>query len=95
MRVRRLNRYVEENRPWDLAKDPDQSGELDAVLYNLAEGLRVVTLVLHAYMPGTADRLLAALGEDGRELAAFGSRSGGQRVEKVPPLFPKIETAAA
>jgi methionyl-tRNA synthetase len=95
MRVRRLNRYVEENRPWDLAKDPGQAGRLDAVLYNLAEGLRVVTLVLHAYMPETADRLLAALGEDGRELAAFGSRGGGQQVEKVPPLFPKIETAAA
>ena len=86
---------MEENRPWDLAKDPEQAGRLDAVLYNLAEALRVVTLVLHAYMPETADRLLDALGEEGRELAAFGARGGGQRVEKVPPLFPKIETAAA
>ena len=46
-------------------------------------------------MPETADRLLDALGEDGRALAAFGSRGGGQAVEKLPPLFPKIETAAA
>jgi len=94
-RVRRLNRYVEETRPWDLAKEPDREDRLDQVLYSLAEGLRVITLLLHAYMPETGDRMLAALGEGDRALAGFGSRAGGQRVEKPPPLFPKIETAAA
>jgi methionyl-tRNA synthetase len=102
-RVRRLNRYVEENRPWDLAKqDGGEAAEvggggprLDSVLYNLAEGLRVVTLALHAYMPETADRLLSALAEEGRGLAPFGSRGGGQETERLEPLFPKIETAAA
>jgi methionyl-tRNA synthetase len=89
--VRRLNRYVEELRPWDLAKETERSGELDAALYNLAEGLRVTTLLLCPYMPAAADRLLGALGEDGRELAAFGSRGGGQRVGKLEPLFPKID----
>jgi methionyl-tRNA synthetase len=91
VRVRRLNRYVEETRPWDLAKDPGSSDRLDQVLYSLAEGVRVLTLLLYSYMPETADRLLATLGEDGRQLAAFGSRGGGQRTEKLPPLFPKIE----
>jgi methionyl-tRNA synthetase len=95
VRVRRLNRYVEETRPWDLAKDVDQAARLDVVLYSLAEGLRVVTLLLHAYMPESADRMLTALGEDRRELAEFGSRGGGQATQKLPPLFPKIETAAA
>jgi methionyl-tRNA synthetase len=89
--VRRLNRYVEESRPWDLAKDEARAGELDAVLYNLAEGLRVVTLLLHAYMPASTDKLLAALGEEGRELAEFGSRPGGAAVERIPALFPKLE----
>ena len=95
VRVRRLNRYVEETRPWDLAKDVDQAARLDVVLYSLAEGLRVVALLLHAYMPESGDRMLTALGEDRRELAAFGSRGGGQATQKLPPLFPKIETAAA
>jgi methionyl-tRNA synthetase len=94
-RVRRLNRYVEETRPWDLAKEDDQAERLDFVLYNLAEGIRVVTLLLYPYMPETADRLLGALGEEGRRLAPFGSRGGGQRIEKLPPLVPKIEAAAA
>jgi methionyl-tRNA synthetase len=94
-RVRRLNRYVEETRPWDLAKDEGEADRLDQVLYNLAEGLRVTTVLLSAYMPETGDRMLDALGVDRREITAFGSDGGGQSIEKLPPLFPKIETAAA
>jgi methionyl-tRNA synthetase len=90
--VRRLNRYVEETRPWDLAKDEADPERLDEVLYNLVEGLRVTTLLLAPYLPQTTEQLLAALAEDSRELAELGSRSGGQKVERVPPLFPKIES---
>jgi methionyl-tRNA synthetase len=92
--VRRLNRYVEETRPWELAKDEADPERLDEVLYNLAEGLRATTLLLVPYLPRTSERLLAALEEDSRALADFGSRPGGQRVERVPPLFPKIEAPA-
>jgi methionyl-tRNA synthetase len=93
-RVRRLNRYVEESRPWDLAKDEAESGRLDQVLYNLAEGIRVLALLLYPYMPETTARLRDALGEPGRELASFGSHPGGQRVERLPPLFPKIDATS-
>jgi methionyl-tRNA synthetase len=89
--VRRLNRFVEETRPWDLAKDEGATERLDQVLYSLAEGLRASTLLLYPYIPATAARLLAALGEDGLELAEFGSRGGGQTIDKLPPLFPKVE----
>jgi methionyl-tRNA synthetase len=91
--VRRLNQYVEESRPWDLAKEPESSEQLDRVLYSLTEGLRVTTLLLLPYVPETAEKLLNALGEDGRALAELGSRGGGQRVEKLAPLFPKLEAA--
>ncbi len=92
--VRRLNRYVEETRPWELARDEADPERLDEVLYNLAEGLRVTTLPLVPYLPQTSDRLLAALGEESRGLAELGSRPGGQAVKRVPPLFPKIEAPA-
>jgi methionyl-tRNA synthetase len=94
-RVRRLNRYVEETRPWDLAKEGGDEGRLDTVLYGLAEGLRVLALLLHAYMPQACGRLLEALAEDDRELASFGSRAGGQRIGELAPLFPKIEVTPA
>src|SRR4029077_4482782 len=66
--VRRLNRYVEETAPWVLAKDEADPARLDEVLYNLVEGLRVVTLLLIPYLPATAETLLAVLGEEGRGL---------------------------
>ena len=89
-RVRRLNRYVEENKPWELAKDESAAADLDRVLYNLAEGIRVLALTLHPYMPETSGRLLDALAEGNRELDAFGARRGGQRIERIEPLFPKL-----
>ena len=90
-RVRRLNAYVEETKPWELAKDESQADRLDHVLYNLAEGLRFLALLLHPYMPETSGRLLDALAEGNRELDAFGNRGGGARTERIEPLFPKLE----
>jgi methionyl-tRNA synthetase len=94
--VRRLNRYVEEQAPWTLAKQGDDA-RLEEVLYGLAEGLRVISVLLHPYMPDTTTRLLAALGQDDLSLdgATFGARPGGATIAKLPPLFPKVEPAQA
>ena len=54
-------------------------------------GVRVLALTLHPYMPETSGRLLDALAEGNRELDAFGARAGGQRVERIEPLFPKLD----
>jgi methionyl-tRNA synthetase len=91
-RVRRLNRYVEEQAPWQLAKDEGRANELDVVLRSLAEGVRAVTVLLHPYMPETTERLMGALGGGGFELeaAAFGAGAAGATVTRLdPPLFPK------
>src|SRR5918999_6426618 len=90
-RVRRLNRYVEERAPWQLAKDQEQAARLDTTLRSLAEGIRAVTVLLHPYMPETAAKLLEALNQPGLELegARFGARPGGGRVGTLAPLFPK------
>src|SRR6185503_17584278 len=61
-RVRRLNRYVEERAPWQLAKDESTADELSTTLRSLAEGLRAVTVLLTPYIPESAEKLLAALG---------------------------------
>jgi methionyl-tRNA synthetase len=88
--VRRLNRYVEEQAPWQLARDEERSADLDRVLRTLAEGLRVVTVVLSPWLPETATKLLAALGAE--DLSLAGAHLGAGRVERVTklePLFPK------
>jgi methionyl-tRNA synthetase len=93
-RVRRLNRYVEERAPWKLAKDPDASGELDVTLRSLADGLRVVTVLLHPYMPQATERLMDAMSVEGNRFAIaaarYGTDTAGTRVTALdPPLFPK------
>jgi methionyl-tRNA synthetase len=94
-RVRRLNRYVEEQAPWQLAKDPERAGDLDRVLRTLAEGLRVVSVLLHPYLPDATEKLLAALGAPDLSLAgaAYGApgqeRAASFQVQKLEPLFPK------
>jgi methionyl-tRNA synthetase len=89
-RVRRLNRYVQEQTPWELAKSEDRTGDLDRVLASLLEGLRVVTVLLSPYVPAAAEKLLAALGAPSLELSGARYGSGSIAVVgAIEPLFPK------
>ncbi|HZO08776.1 MAG TPA: class I tRNA ligase family protein, partial [Myxococcota bacterium] len=92
-RVKRLNRYVTEEEPWKLSKDEAQAERLDQVLYTLAEGLRVLSVLLHAFMPRSAERLLGALGREelGFENARLGAVGGGARLGELDQLFPRVE----
>jgi methionyl-tRNA synthetase len=92
--VRALNRHVEATAPWQLAKDDSRAGELDAVLYDLVDGLRAVAIALAAYLPGTAGRILDALGQpvvvawDG---VAYGRTRAALGIEPAEPLFPRVD----
>jgi methionyl-tRNA synthetase len=65
-----------------------------SVLYGTAEGLRVVSLLLHPFMPEKTATVLAAFGQDGFDLdrARFGAVGGGAEVGELQPLFPRIES---
>jgi methionyl-tRNA synthetase len=90
-RVRRLNRYVEERAPWQLARDLEATDRLDETLASLAEGLRAVSVLLHPYMPASVERLLDALGAPDTEYgrALFDERGSGAAIKALEPLFPK------
>ncbi len=89
-RVRRLNRYVEEQAPWQLAKDTERAADLDRVLRTLAEGLRVVSVLLHPYLPDATKKLLEALDAPDLSFSGAGFGEGEIRfVQKLEPLFPK------
>jgi methionyl-tRNA synthetase len=90
-RVRRLNRYVEERAPWQLAKDPGSAAALDEVLGSLHEGVRVLTVLMHPYMPSSTSRLLEALGSPAIEFerGQFAERASAATVSVLEPLFPK------
>ena len=90
LRVRRLNRYVEEQAPWTLAKDDARAADLDRVLRTLAEGVRTLAVLLWPWIPGSADKLLGALGRADTTYAnaAFGTHVP-DAVAELEPLFPK------
>jgi methionyl-tRNA synthetase len=90
-RVRRLNRYVEERAPWRLAPDPAAADALDRTLASLIEGIRVLSVLLHPYMPSSTTRLLEALGAPALHYSGtgFAARTPSARVRSLAPLFPK------
>jgi len=97
LRVRALNRFVTDTEPWQLSKDESKAAELDSVLYGLAEGLRVVSVLLHPWVPESAEKLLTALGREDRSLdiAGFGQVGGGASIGDLGQLFPKVEPPTA
>ena len=97
--VRRLNRLVEEEAPWKLAKDAAQASRLDAVLHGLAAGLRLVALAVYPVVPVTAVEILRRLGQAHGdadlllEKAVWGGLASAT-VGVAPPLFPRLEAGA-
>jgi len=97
--VRRLNRLVEEEAPWKLAKNEAQAGRLDAVLHGLAAGLRLVALAVYPVVPATAVEILRRLGQAHGdadlllEKAVWGGLTSAT-VGVAPPLFPRLEAGA-
>jgi methionyl-tRNA synthetase len=102
--VVRANRHVEDTRPWTLARDAraGDSGaarRLDTVLYELAEVCRLVAEGLRPFLPGTAERIAAALGQplavSWRDGLRWGGMRPGQRVSAPAPLFLRRDLATA
>ncbi len=60
--VRRANKYIDETMPWVLAKDEAQKPRLDNVLHNLAESIRIISMLIHPFMHTTSDEIRKQLG---------------------------------
>ena len=93
----RVNLYVEESAPWNLAKSEETQGELAAVLYNAAEACRILALFFAPFMPNTSAEVFRrlSLGEitdidDIKAASVWGQLPVGNEVEKGDPLFPRL-----
>lgn len=96
--VQQLNRYVDDQQPWVLAKDPAMARRLDAVLANLVVGLQIVSALLGPVMPGKMQVLQASFGLEKIDLAAtrrWDVPVGVQIPAEAPVLFPKANGLAA
>ena len=98
---KRINLYVTETEPWVLAKDDANKAKLNEVLYNTAEGVRALAVLLHPVMPETCEKLWLSLGAESTlgsinnqkigEVAKWGTLPKGSKVSKISPLFPRLE----
>jgi methionyl-tRNA synthetase len=96
--VSSLNQAIVQTEPWSLAKDPARKGELDAFLYRLLEGVRVIAVLASPVVPRAAARMFGMLGIEkeaerfGPADLAWGQLEPGAPLGTIEPLFPRVET---
>lgn len=94
--ISRANKYIDETAPWILAKDETKAARLQTVMYNLAETLRIVAILIAPFIPSTSPKIFTQLGlvvpeEFLLAEAVWGGIADGTKVQKGEPLYPRIE----
>ncbi len=96
--ISRMNKYVDVTAPWELAKKKSSRKQLEAVIYNLLEGLRVISGLIYPVMPGTSANMQKHLGMNPDEhyyrleiLKKWGIMKSGTKLPKSVTLFPRVD----
>jgi methionyl-tRNA synthetase len=95
--IARMNKYIDETMPWVLAKDEANKPRLAQVMYNLAEGLRIVSILIQPFMPETPEKIWQQLGLAGTgalswdSAKTWGAYPEGISVCKGDVIFPRID----
>lgn len=93
--ISRANKYIDETAPWVLAKDENKRGRLAAVIYGLAESLRIISVLLSPFLPETAERIRGCFKTDGGfgwdDAGEWGVLPAGCGISKPDSLFPRID----
>jgi len=94
--IQRANRFIEEKRPWDLAKDPAKRPELEDMFRELLAVLRASGVVLSPFMPGKMAEMLGQLGAAHLTLESLPEReAGASGLSQPAPLFPRLKADGA
>lgn len=93
--IGRANKYIDETTPWVLAKDDNNKEQLNCVMYNLYEVLRVVAIMISPVMPDTSKIIFDELGvnEENRTFASleYGKTIEAKTIEKSIVLFKRLD----
>ena len=91
---KRCNKYIDETMPWALAKEEDKKDRLETVLANLIESIKVGAGLLSSFMPDTAEKIFAQLGDgkvtDKPEIL-FARQDINEVMKRVEELHPHVE----
>lgn len=96
--ISRTNKYIDETAPWVLAKDEANRARLAAVMYNLCEAIRIISILVSPFLPHTAPKIQAQLGAPADVLSweqagDWGLLPAGFSVQKGEIIFPRIDIA--
>lgn len=96
--ISRTNKYIDETAPWVLAKDEANRARLAAVMYNLCEAIRIISILVSPFLPHTAPKIQAQLGAPADVLSweqagEWGLLPDGFSVQKGEIIFPRIDIA--
>lgn len=94
--ISRANKYIDETAPWILAKDEAKADRLKTVMYNLAETLRNVAIMVSPFITTASPKIYTQLGLEAPAQfllkdAVWGGLANGTKVAKGEPLYPRIE----
>jgi methionyl-tRNA synthetase len=95
--IGRANKYIDETTPWIMAKDSSKRSRLGTVLYNLAESLRFISVLISPFLTRTPEKIRQQLGiEDSSlstwdSLSEFGRLPAGIRVQRGEAVFPRLD----
>ena len=92
--AKRSNKYIDETMPWALAKDESKKERLGAVLYNLLESIRFISVLISPFMPETAEKIMQQMNcsvNSYDSLSSFGALEAGTSVGEAKPLFGRID----
>ncbi|MDD6310924.1 MAG: methionine--tRNA ligase [Firmicutes bacterium] len=93
--VRRANKYIDETMPWALAKDEALKARLDNVLHNLAEAIRIISILIYPFMHTTSDAIRKQMGlwyaDVVWEDAFTFEMMNGEQVKKGNAIFPRLD----
>ncbi|MBU3183122.1 methionine--tRNA ligase [Clostridium psychrophilum] len=95
--IRRTNKYIDETTPWILGKDDTKKERLGTVLYNLVESLRMISVLISAFLPTTSKKINAQINADvitWDSLSSFDGTTPGTKVNKGEVMFPRIDVEA-
>jgi methionyl-tRNA synthetase len=99
--INRANKYIDQTMPWVLAKDKGNKERLATVLYNLADCIRIISVLIGPFMPNTPSKIWAQLGIDHgqgtewEDIKQFGKLPTGIKVRKGEIIFPRIDKETA
>lgn len=96
--INHMNKYIDVMAPWELAKKKSNKKQLGAVIYDLLEGLRIISGLIYPVMPDTAATMQKHLGMDPDEpfyhfnrLKTWKTTMPGMVLPKSTTLFPRID----